>query len=68
MLAAQQVASRYHPLLYTMSRTGLRLGEAVALRWDDVDFVARELVVRRMFSGRARNAEERVDASRSAPT
>jgi len=51
MLATEQVASRYHPILYTMSRTGLRLGEAVALRWEDIDLVARELVVRRTFSG-----------------
>src|SRR5262245_40516657 len=53
VLAAQRVAGRYHPLLYTMSRTGLRLGEAVALRWEDVDLTARELVVRRTFSGGA---------------
>jgi integrase len=51
MLAAQREADLYCPLFYTMSRTGLRLGEAVALRWDDVDLVARELTVRRTFSG-----------------
>jgi integrase len=53
MLSAQSVASLYHPLLYTMSRTGLRLGEAIALRWEDVDLIARELVVRHTFSGGA---------------
>jgi integrase len=36
-----------------MSRTGLRLGEAAALRWDDVDLVTHELTVSRTFSGGA---------------
>jgi len=48
--AAADVASLYHALFYTMSKTGLRLGEAVALRWEDVDLVAREITVRRTFS------------------
>lgn len=29
--AAHSVAPLYHPLLFTMARTGMRLGEAVAL-------------------------------------
>ena len=33
-----------------MSRTGLRLGEALALQWGDVDFVAREIRVERAVS------------------
>lgn len=48
--AAADVASLYYSILYTMSRTGLRLGEAVALRWDDVDLVARRLTIARTFS------------------
>lgn len=35
------------PLIVTAVRTGLRLGELLALRWDDVDLVGGRLVVRR---------------------
>jgi integrase len=49
--AADRVAPLYYPLLFTMARTGLRLGEAVALEWDDVDLAAREITVSRTFSG-----------------
>jgi integrase len=34
-------------LFFVLSRTGLRLGEALALRWDDIDLVAREVRVER---------------------
>jgi integrase len=33
-------ASRYHPVLVLMAATGLRKGEALALRWDRVDLEA----------------------------
>ncbi len=36
-----------HALWVLLTTTGLRLGEALGLRWDDVDFVNRRLVVRR---------------------
>ncbi len=29
--------SRYHPLLVLLSATGVRRGEALALRWEDLD-------------------------------
>jgi len=35
----------YAPLITVMLATGLRLGEALALTWDCVDFESRELVV-----------------------
>ena len=34
-----------------LAYTGLRLGEAVALRWADVDFAVRRLIVQRALSG-----------------
>jgi integrase len=42
--------SRYYPLFFTMSRTGLRIGEALALQWGDLDFEAREIRVERAIS------------------
>jgi integrase len=40
-------------LFRVLAYTGLRLGEAVALRWADVDFSARRLIVQRALSGDA---------------
>ncbi len=40
--------------------TGLRRGEAVGLRWDDIDFARRVIVVRQQVvqeSGRKKNKE-----------
>ena len=38
-------ASRYHPVLVLIAATGLRKGEALALRWDRVDIDAAEQCV-----------------------
>jgi integrase len=43
---------RYAPLFFTMARAGVRLGEGLALQWDDLEFVAREIRVARAFSKR----------------
>lgn len=37
----------YWEFALTLARTGMRIGEAVALRWDDVDFASRLIHVRR---------------------
>jgi integrase len=39
--------SRWHVLWVLLGTTGLRLGEALGLKWDDVDLAERRLVVRR---------------------
>ncbi len=39
--------SRWHGLWVLLGTTGLRLGEALGLKWDDIDFTERRLVVRR---------------------
>jgi len=41
---------RLYPLFFTMSRTGLRIGEAMALQWDDLDFNKREIRIERAVS------------------
>ena len=60
--AADQVASLYYPLFVTLSKTGMRLGEAVALRWDDVDLVAHRQ--EDVLDGQPGDAEEREDEGR----
>jgi integrase len=40
----------YSPLFLTLARTGMRIGEALALQWDDIDFAGREVRVSRAFS------------------
>jgi integrase len=38
-----------YPLFLLLARTGLRIGEALALRWDDIDFNDRSIEVCRNF-------------------
>ncbi len=42
--------ARYRPMFFTMSRTGLRIGEAIALQWGDLDLEAKEIRVERAIS------------------
>lgn len=41
---------RYYPLFLTLARTGMRVGEALALQWGDIDFHGRFIMIRRGFS------------------
>lgn len=41
---------RYYPLALTLARTGMRIGEALALQWGDIDFHGRFINVKRGFS------------------
>jgi integrase len=43
--------SEYYPLMLCAFRTGLRLGEILALSWDDLDFKRNVIEVRRSYSG-----------------
>jgi len=40
------------PVLFTMARTGLRISEAVGLKWGDLDFDNRDIHVRRRLENR----------------
>ena len=51
--AAEQHFPRYHPLVLFLADTGARLGEAIALRWVDVDLDAGVIrIARRLSSGK----------------
>lgn len=40
---------RLAPLFLVLARTGVRIGEALGLQWDDVDLVGRQLLIRRQL-------------------
>lgn len=48
-LIAHADRAAFAVLLLCLARTGLRIGEALALRWSDYDAQARTLTVRRLF-------------------
>jgi integrase len=47
---AEPKYSRYWPLFFTMARTGVRLGEVLAVHWTDLDSETREIRVSRALS------------------
>src|SRR5438270_2878214 len=53
-LLAATAGTRYHPLWIFLVTTGVRLGEALALRWSDLDFAAGTAVIRRSVQRQAR--------------
>lgn len=63
LAVARDMGSPYYGLLILMSRTGLRIGEALALQWPDVDLERRELIVRdsKTAAGRGRRVDLAVD-------
>ncbi len=50
LAAAAHTVPGMHALFLLMARTGVRLGEALALKWEDVDFGDREIRVARALS------------------
>jgi integrase len=40
---------RYRPVITTLAWTGLRVSEALALQWRDIDFETKEIRVRRQL-------------------
>ena len=39
----------YYPMMLTALRTGMRVGEMVALKWSDINFKERLIEVKRSF-------------------
>jgi integrase len=50
LVTAAKQTPRYYPLFLTLAGTGMRLGEALAIQWEDVDGLAREIRVARSLS------------------
>jgi integrase len=44
---ALEIAPFHYPLFLLLARTGMRVGEAIALKWSDLDFEQRLITVRR---------------------
>jgi len=47
--AARQHFPDFYPFFLTLARTGLRLGEALALQWGDIEWQGRFIEVRRSY-------------------
>ena len=66
--AAQDMPEAY-PLVLTLARTGLRIGEALSLQLHDLDFERRELWVRRTWDSRLKAlGERRINLPKSGRT
>ena len=50
LAASQALPNSLSALFLTLARTGMRIGEGLALQWDDIDFASREIRVARGFS------------------
>ena len=48
---------RFYPLFFAMAGTGMRLGEALALQWDDLELHKREIKIERSLSEHAEEDE-----------
>lgn len=51
LAAVESNEPRHHAMFFTMARTGMRLGEAFGLQWDDIDVNRCEIRVARAISG-----------------
>jgi len=49
LAAAREHTPRFYPLFLTGLRTGMRIGELVALEWSDIDWLGKFIIVQRNF-------------------
>jgi integrase len=59
-IGAEERLPVLHPLFAVLVYTGLRRGEAVGLRWSDVDLDRRIVSVRRSYSGQTKSSKHRI--------
>ena len=52
LTTCQKYVPKYYPLFLTACRTGMRLGELLALEWRDIDFNSHFIRVERSFKGK----------------
>lgn len=57
LLAGAKPGSFDEAYLTTVALTMLRRGEALALKWSDIDFESREIMIRRSWAGRFRDGK-----------
>lgn len=62
----EAATGRYRPIILTLAWTGLRVSEALALRWEDVDFDGRELRVRFQLDQEGRSKRPKTRAGTRA--
>ena len=66
LAAIEQLTPQHHPLAMTLALTGLRFGEASALRWDDIDEALGLIRIRRA-QWRGRVSTTKTGKIRSVP-
>jgi len=64
LVALRDLGDKYqrrelHPFFATLAYTGIRRGEALGLRWSDVDFERRILTVRHSYDGPTKSSKHR---------
>jgi len=55
---------KHYPLALLLARTGMRIGEALALQWGDVDFNSRFITVQRSITNKGKIETPKNDKSR----
>ena len=50
LTTTRQIAPEFYPIFLCAFLTGMRLGEVLGLAWEDVDFTAKQITVRRNYT------------------
>jgi integrase len=58
-LHSDEIRDEFFPITCSAVLTGMRIGEIVALEWNDVDFERKIIVVRRSYGGRTKSGKVR---------